>query len=349
VFASHLQTAHFKTTALPSDTTILGSFADGKNSFSFDEHRRVLMQKTDGRYWQSENTDGKFIRKKSIDIVIGSGTKGQSFMSWTGERLVQLPMTYFTAADQWSNSPGYPNTIIFNRPITSRCLECHTTFAKVISEAGEEPEAFDRWKMILGVDCQKCHGAAQAHVDFHENSGKGADPIINPAKFSRQQSLDLCASCHGGRLSKTAPSFSFNAGDTLSHFFTIDTTSPDPSKIDVHGNQLGLLKASKCFRMSGTLTCVTCHNTHANERGQLEVFSARCRNCHDATHAPVCDLAATKGTVINNNCIDCHMPKQASRAIAVHLDERSAPVAAMIRSHYVAIYRDTLQHVTVPR
>jgi hypothetical protein len=143
--------------------------------------------------------------------------------------------------------------------------------------------------------------------------------------------------CHGGRLQKTKPSFSFVSGDSLAAYFAIDSTLPDPENIDVHGNQLGLLRSSKCFRMS-SLTCTTCHNPHENERGKTALFSSRCMTCHSPAHGPVCKLSKTMGSVINQNCIDCHMPLKASRSITELLPGDSKPTAALIRSHYIAIY-----------
>lgn len=102
-----------------------------------------------------------------FDIVTGSGAKGQSFMSWRGDKLFQLPITYFTTAAQWSNSPGFPSDrVMIDRPITSRCMECHVTFAERISEDGKEPEEFSKTNIIYGVDCEKCHGPAAEHVAF---------------------------------------------------------------------------------------------------------------------------------------------------------------------------------------
>jgi hypothetical protein len=168
---------------------------------------------------------------------------------------------------------------------------------------------------------------------------------VNPAAFTRQQKLDLCALCHGGRLQKTQPSFSYTSGDTLSNYFVVDTTAPNPDRIDVHGNQYGLLRASKCFRMSQTLNCNTCHNTHETERGKTALFSQRCQTCHSPAHGPVCKLTKTAGPVITKNCIDCHMPLKPSRAIAVFLPGQSEPTAATIRSHYISIYPEETQKI----
>jgi mono/diheme cytochrome c family protein len=219
-------------------------------------------------------------------------------------------------------------------------MECHNTFAKTISPPGKQPEEFDSTQIIYAVGCEKCHGPAAAHVKFQtENpSEKKGKYIINPAIFSRQQSLDYCVLCHGGRLQKSKPSFEFIPGDTLSNYFTIDPGTPDPAKIDVHGNQYGLLRASKCFIMSNTLTCTTCHNSHENERGSLKVFSERCMSCHSEGHDKICKMKKSLGNSINNNCIDCHMPVKTSNVVTVFLPHSNEPTAALIRTHFIAIY-----------
>ena len=96
---------------------------------------------------------------------------------------------------------------------------------------------------------------------------------------------------------KTVPSFSFEVGDTLANYFIKDTAAKDTANIDVHGNQFGLLAASKCFKMSG-MTCTTCHNTHLNQRGMEEMFSQKCMSCHNEQHNNFCKLASQIGTTI---------------------------------------------------
>jgi hypothetical protein len=265
---------------------------------------------------------------------------GQSFLTWKNHFLYQLPVTYFSAANEWSNSPGYPNKIIFNRPVTSRCLECHTSFAKIISAENVEHEEFDPNQMMYGVDCEKCHGPAAEHVLFQTQNPTSlkAKNIINPSQLSRQQNMDLCASCHGGRLQKTKPSFEFAVGDKLTDFFNVDTFAPNTNNIDVHGNQYGLLRASKCYKISNTMTCNTCHNTHENEKGKTTLYSQRCITCRTIEHNNFCTVKVAPGMDIKSNCIDCHMPLKPSKAIAVFLPGKSAPTAALIRSHYITIY-----------
>lgn len=340
IYDSFIHTAHYLTTRPASDESIKGSFEIGKNTFAYDPRMVIAMEKRDSGFYQVGYYDGIERITKRIDIVVGSGSKGQTYITRFQNRLFQLPVSYFTAANEWANSPQYPtHPVLFNRPITSRCLECHTTFAQKISAPNATHEEFND-NIIYGIDCEKCHGPGANHVAFQtaNPTETKAKYIINPSSFTRQQSLDLCALCHGGRLQNTKPAFSFVAGDKLADYFAIDTVTPSPNEVDVHGNQYGLLRSSKCFRMSQTMTCNTCHNPHDNERGKTELFSQRCISCHNGSHNNICKMTATLGSSINKNCIDCHMPLKASKSITELLPGDTKPTSALIRSHYIAIY-----------
>ena len=344
VYQKHIQTAHYLTSQIAAEKNIMGSFAPGKNEFVFNPSSKVVMEKRGDGLMEVEYENGIEKKARPFSITVGSGKRGQTYLYWFKNNLGQLPISYFTSAGQWSNSPGYGNRLVFNRPVTSRCLECHTTYAKTISPPNTEPEQFDHNSIIYGVDCQKCHGPAQQHVTFQTQNPTitTAKFIIDPKTFSRKQSLDMCSLCHGGRLTKSQPSFSFKAGDNLADYFSIDTAAKDANDIDVHGNQYGLLAASKCFKNS-QMTCVTCHSPHENETGKQIVFSQKCLSCHNnennsATHLPVCKLTDQLGASINNNCINCHMPEQPSKAIAMLLQGNDVPAPALMRSHFIKIY-----------
>ena len=155
----------------------------------------------------------------------------------------------------------------------------------------------------------------------------------------------MCASCHGGKLQKLKPSFEFTVGSKLSDYYAADTSVPNPENIDVHGNQYGLLRSSKCFKVSTTMTCGTCHNSHENEKGKIAVFSQRCITCHNNEHNNNCKLSKTMGSAINTNCIDCHMPVKPSNLITVQLLGGSKPIAAMIRSHFISVYPEESKRI----
>lgn len=340
IYDRFVHTSHFLTTQPASEKFIKGSFTTGKNVFAFHPGLYAAMEKRDSGFFQVAYSNGVEKIAKRFDIVTGSGAKGQTYLTWYKNELFQLPISYLSSANEWANSPGYPDRVIYNRPVTSRCLECHSTYVNVISPPGKEPEEYAHDQILYGVECEKCHGPGEKHVEYEtQNPGnKQGKYIINPAMLSRQQSLDLCALCHGGRLQKTTPSFEFTVGDTLSHYFVKNAAAPNTKEIDVHGNQYGLLTQSKCFRNSATMTCVTCHDAHANERGQETLFAQRCITCHNKEHGTFCKIDASKVSSITSGCVDCHMPKQPSMSVALLLPGDVLPTAALIHTHDIKIY-----------
>lgn len=349
IYENHIKTAHYLTGQPASEETIRGSFQKGKNTYSYTPEIILSMQKRDSGLFQVAYFKGEEKKAMRFDLVIGSGVMGQSFLTWRNNQLYQLPITYFTEAGQWSNSPGFPNDrVLIDRPATSRCLECHVSYAEGISGPALEPTGFDRNKIIYGVDCQKCHGPAAKHVEYQTQHPQdtNAKYIVNPAMLSRQQQLDICTLCHGGNIQKTKPSFEFTAGKNLSDYFSIDSHNNvvlNSSEIDVHGNQVGLLKASKCFTLSKAMTCSTCHNTHENERGKTELFSQRCINCHHMKDEKLKTTTHLQVNAIEKNCIDCHMPAQPSKSIAVFLQGEETPRTSKLRSHYIGIYEEEIK------
>ena len=341
IYNSHIQTAHYLTSQKANEKNIKGSFKDGENRFYFNAATFVAEEKRGDQLFQVEYVNGEEKKFEPFDITVGSGKRGQTYLYWDQNKLFQLPISYFTSVNQWSNSPGFSNRIVFKRPITSRCLECHSTYFEKTSKEGIEPEDFSKKNIVYGVDCERCHGPAAQHVDFHQknpNEKKGQF-IINLNSFTRKQKLESCRVCHGGKIPKTKPSFSFQAGDNLSDYFAIDTIAKDVADIDVHGNQYGMMIASKCFKMS-EMTCGTCHSPHENETGKVTTFSQRCMNCHNEEHNNFCKAKDKVGKNIVKNCIDCHMPELPSKSVMVLLQGESTPTFASMRAHFISVYPD---------
>ena len=341
IYQQHVKTTHFLTSRQSDSNNILGGHTPPDNRFYYNPEVYLAVEKHDSLIWQVEYVNGTEQTRAPMNITVGSGKRGETFLYWYRDKLLQLPLTWFTELHQWTNSPGFSNRVIFRRPATSRCLECHSTYFQVTSASGVEPEDFSHTNILYGVDCEKCHGPAAQHVAFHKQNPmeKTARYIISPRNFTRAQSLDLCRLCHGGRLAKTKPSFSFQAGDKLADFFSIDTTTKIATDLDVHGNQYGKLAASKCFQRS-QMTCLSCHSPHQNETGQKELFSQRCITCHNEQHGTFCKAKDKVGPAITTNCIDCHMPEEKSRSIMVLLQGENIPTAATMRSHFISIYPD---------
>jgi len=330
-------TAHHLTSREATRDSIAGSFAEGKNI--------LKTSQPELHYRMEANSNGLFQTgilgtepdtvsiSQRFDLVVGSGRKGQTYLYWEkGDRLYQLPVSYWTEIGSWVNSPGYGDRFVdFSRPVLPRCLECHASFFEVIPDlsAGNR---YKRSDYVLGVSCERCHGPGEEHAALNASASvkPGNQAIVNPARLPRERQLDLCALCHGGIGVSKAPTFSFVVGKTLSDYLQLQVPKPD-DPLDVHGNQIALLERSRCFKSSG-MTCSTCHNVHATKRNTAE-FSSRCLTCHKVQS---CGMYSSKGHSIADKCIDCHLPNQISNVIFSMHD--GTTIKPRVRNHWIKVY-----------
>src|SRR5713226_4273352 len=115
------------------------------------------MERRAGGFYQTGFESGRDIsRTERIDLVIGSGRKGQSYLYWKNGLLYQLPVSYMAGIGEWINSPGYiDGQLNFERVIRPRCLECHSTYFKLEIDRPTPRYSSD---YQLGIACEKCHG-----------------------------------------------------------------------------------------------------------------------------------------------------------------------------------------------
>lgn len=339
IYATHVLTAHYLDSRPAAAAFIKGSFDKKRNRFPYNSRMEVVMEQKKDRFYQTGWFNGKIMESESIDVVIGSGRKGQTYLYWDGDRLFQLPVSYYTPLNSWCNSPNFPtNLIYFNKQVGSQCIECHGTNAR--TEETDRGTVFDKSTILYSIDCERCHGAGAAHIAFHSThpGEKNGRYIMNAAHLSRQQRLDACALCHSGLRTPLQAAFTFKVGDTLDNYSAPGYDADTVGLLDVHANQYGLLTSSKCFRMSAQLDCSSCHQVHVNEVNSSQVFSRRCMNCHnDASHS-VCSLPAVKQQALYSNCIDCHMPALPSRIIVLGLSGLDSSARDLVRTHRIGIY-----------
>jgi hypothetical protein len=350
---SYIHTAHFQSSRPASIHDIHGNFSAGKNVFKFNDRLKVVMEKrTDGLY-QVAYLDGKQLEARRFDITFG-GVKAETYLYWKGKQLFELPLSYFEALHSWTNSPGYTGDHAdFGRTIIRRCFECHSSYIQEIPQQQVDLQKriieYDQKSLIYGIDCERCHGPAANHVNFHTAypEVKQARYIVKFSSLTRSQKLDACAVCHSSNKGAFQVSaFVFKMGDTLSKFKEPDflRQNPNPATLDVHGNQNGLLATSKCFLMSN-MDCSTCHNTHVNESSNLLAYSQKCMKCHNETNHNFCTMAPKLGAMIKNNCIDCHMPLKPSNIIAVASAAGKKQVPYLVRTHHIAIYPEEAKKI----
>ena len=344
IYKSHLKTAHFNTSAEANAENVKGSFEKGEHILDLDQVEFTMISKMDSLYQhtrlKNRNTTTPPAR---FDFVIGSGVRGQSYGTWQDDKLFQLQTSYYTPTDSWVNSPGYPSYHDNPRPIRDACLKCHVTFAKR-QEPSRQGNQFDREQMIYGVDCERCHRPSAKHVKYHRKNPEEVEPqfMMKFDSLSRLQRLDVCAQCHSGLRERILQgnSFSFLSGGILDEYVQNASQPPANGKLDVHGNQYGLLTRSKCFKETSTMDCNTCHDTHKNQRGQAENFNLKCISCHSVGSVE-CDANETEVNHMSNNCIACHMPVSPSQAMTVQLNEKdSLETSFYIRTHLIGIYKE---------
>jgi hypothetical protein len=345
--AGFLLTSHHKTSQASGKDSILGSFSpDGSNVLMIADPAKAedspglyfKMEKRGGDYYQTAVAgwpDQLRTRSERIDIVIGSGKRGQSYLYWHGDNVFELPVSYWSERHQWINSPGYKNgTMNFVRPITPRCMECHASFIQQVT-SDISTNRYLKDSLVTGITCERCHGSGKEHVALHASAlarTRAADEmIVNPGKLARDRQVDICALCHNGNQSEEkAPAFSFTPGERLDKYFhpNLGDNAEHP---DVHGNQVGLLKKSRCYASSPSMSCSTCHDTHASER-ESSWYSSRCLTCHQVES---CGMSKTLGRKIADGCIGCHMSVEPTTAF--NFDTAGRPLRPTMRNHWIKI------------
>jgi hypothetical protein len=353
-YHSYFHTAHYMASLAATEHTIQGSFANGTNVFNVNRSQKLVMEKQHGKLFQAYYLNGKLKQRHPFDVVFG-GVKGQSYLYWEGDALYQLPLSYFSGQHQWSTSPGY-NFNFLNYPtaraIGKRCLECHTSYISDLPGKSQQingGEAFDKSSLVYSVDCERCHGPAAQHVQFHlaNPANKEAHFIKTYGSLNRAQRVDMCAVCHSGKPAvMLRSSFEFIPGDTFAKFKLPEIIhKADTAHLDVHGNQVQLLQSSKCF-IGSAMDCATCHNVHQNTRGNNALFTMKCLNCHNTPNHTYCKLSdKLSAAALRTNCISCHMPALPTKFISVQVSNKLPAIQFFVHTHHIAIYPQEVKKV----
>jgi hypothetical protein len=333
---SFMRTAHHFDSSPADSSSIKGSFEEGRNTYRYNQFMEVVMIKEGDQFLQSGRVNGIETIAAPFDIVIGSGRNGQSYFTWSGNQLFQLPVSYYAPARQWSNSPGFPNFFHFERQVPPNCMECHTTSTKVLSH---ETKEYDKASIVYGITCERCHPGAAEHAAFHTANPqeKISKFVVNAAHLDRQLRMDACALCHSGLRSPLQPPFSFKVGDALEKYSVGEAVSQRADTLDVHGNQYGLLTSSKCYIKSAKMDCSTCHDVHTTQFQTPKIFSTKCVSCHTKVNHTT--IPPKKNIALSDNCIDCHMPVLASKKIQLNVKPGEQLSPDYLRTHYISVYK----------
>jgi hypothetical protein len=343
IYDTFLRGAHFNASAEASKQNIRGNYHPGHNEFIYNKTTKVLVEARDSGIFQVLYIND--IEKKAYRLDITFGTKNaQTWLYWQGDKTYELPVSYYTSVHDWGTSPGFSSTQPnFSRFIGTDCFECHSSNMKNQLNASTDgiTESLVKESLVYGIDCERCHGPAASHVNYQQEnpSLKTSKFITSAGSLTRQQKMDICAVCHSGNEKvKLESRFRFRPGDTLTNFLADRMDDIQSNDFDVHGNQYKLLSQSKCYLSSTIMTCGTCHDPHKNADAGIAFYSQKCMSCHrEATHN-FCPMATSLGPAIKNNCIDCHMPRQPSKAISFQRSGDPELSAYQLRNHRIAVY-----------
>lgn len=186
-------------------------------------------------------------------------------------------------------SPGFPEPEPTNYRVAAGrvlsiehatdCFRCHGGIldSELAKNGATHPQFIS-----TGVSCEKCHGPGAPHLEAMQN-GDPRGGIVNPARLSHPEVMELCGQCHTG----------FNP-----------VVRPRPEDLLI-SNQVTALANSACYIESDSgLSCISCHDPHRNAPPEEDPsYAAACRKCHgEFVHSQGGPQAS------DVNCVTCHMP-----------------------------------------
>jgi len=222
-----------------------------------------------------------------IGWAFGLGVAGQTYVFEKDGELYQSRVSYYAETGGLDLTMGAanakPTNIIeaagklMDADEKLPCFNCHATNAKAGKRLTLET-------LTPGVQCERCHGPTEAHVEGIKHGDAGMARMKDLRAFSAEETSNFCGQCHR--------TWADIAGQgTLG----IANIRFQPYR----------LTNSKCYDADDArISCIACHNPHAEINRTDTHYDGRCLACHGGgkVSAKSCKVAAS-------NCVSCHMPK----------------------------------------
>lgn len=353
IYNEALKSSHHKASAEASVKTVLGNFKSGQNIYEYEKGHKLVMENRNNQLFQVYYKNGKEVKAYPFDIVMGA-KNAQTSLFWDKNSIFELPLSHYNSVNNWGTSPSYPpNLPHFDRAISIDCFECHASHLEVKESTNDvtddyfgtelKAQEYKKESLVFGIDCERCHGPAFEHVNYHKKNHKIKLPkyITTQKSLNNDQKLAQCVICHYAEENNQSR-FKFVPGNLVSDFYA-QTIPSSTANQDVHGNQYGLLSQSKCFLESKTMNCNSCHNPHDEGQESLLMQSKKCMNCHSEAKNNFCTTKKPNGISLKENCIDCHMPKKQSGVIGFYLSGKTEMSPYLLRTHKIGIYPEETQ------
>ena len=284
---------------------------------NFDYHPFLNNSQIYINEFRLKGRDTIYSNINKVDYIIGSGQHTNSHLQLINGYLFQMPLTFYTQKKIWDLPPGFENNnnARFTREIEAECLTCHNAYPKQVIGSNNKYTFIPK-----GIDCERCHGPGSIHVT-EKRKGKFVNTktdtdftIVNPKKLSFELQVNLCQRCHlqgNAVLEKGKTFYDFKPGMKLSDVFSVFTPRTTDTSKFIMASHADRLSLSKCFTVSNTLNCITCHNPHKSVKTlKVEYFNDKCQSCHNQKPQIIC---SDKRAVLKDaSCTKCHMPKSSS-------------------------------------
>jgi hypothetical protein len=262
---------------------------------------------------------GKTLTEEKVDIhyVMGSGTRGRSYLRSQDGYLFQVPVSWYSQKKTWDLSPGFETIYPPDRPVETGCLFCHANQVEPVRNTRNHyQEPVFRG---LAIGCERCHGPGDLHVKARERGDPAVEKadftIVNPASLSPMLREAVCQQCHlqGERRfeRRGREPFDYRPGLPLHQFLSVWIRSP---ALNVKRKAVGHFEQmfdSVCFKnSSGKMGCITCHDPHYAPKTEEKValYKSQCLKCHQDKG---CSLPASERLKQrpDDSCVACHMPR----------------------------------------
>ncbi|PHS67335.1 MAG: hypothetical protein COB12_04100 [Flavobacterium sp.] len=181
------------------------------------------------------------------------------------------------------------------------CAECHSTNLK--KNYSIEEDSFNTTYSSINVNCESCHGPAEKHVAWAENSSEDKNNYILSPKKQKEQ-LNLCATCHARRAKLTE---NYVPGEKFEDQYMVQNITNnyyhDDGQIDDEDYVFGSFMQSKMFDEG--VKCNDCHNVHTLK---LKFEGNKlCLQCHVPANYETEKHYFHKQNTEASLCINCHM------------------------------------------
>ncbi len=292
-FASQSLTSMAHASTLAPNSELLQSHP--QLGFNLGEYKYELVTKNGQSQLSVASKAGK--TTKDLEWAVGNGSFGQSYVYRENGKYYEGQLSFYTVSDgldiTTGHSLGMPQNLEmaaggYTPPASIRqCFGCHFT-------ASTTSNRFNPDQAVIGVTCEACHGPGLQHVVLMTSGAQDAKgSIMNPAHLDPAASVDFCGACH------RTPA---------------DAVLQGLSKMGILNVRLQpyRLERSKCWgKGDSRVTCVACHDPHAEVKRDSQFYDSKCLRCH--TVGPSTKLAVNHPgrtcKVGTKDCVTCHMPK----------------------------------------